>query len=528
MTSSLSSVVSNLVRAQMGASVSATVTDEDLDRHVAELILKEAKQKAERYTTSGVAAYLPQRLVELTYPLLCLAHRSVRQDGNAPKTNKRFLSSIIRSTDDHNKSILRAQAEAAEDIRLQREEEERCERRKRAEEAAEAEKMRMRRLMGGTSRRDRDYDYDSKRKRRERSWERRDDNDNDSRAQKEKRRARDVDGERRRRERGSGREREERRDSRRNRDRDEQEHHPRQRPRDEGRDKRRRRTRSRSPARESTHERRQHQRHRDAVVSESRRRASKSLSPHHEDVETRPESPPSSMPPERSTAPSYGELGPSDETPPPTRERKDERVDSSPLASTSKQPSLSHSRTCTPPPKDAASASSLTLQFRSRSSSLSVSPGPSPPSKLIRVSSRASPCPPASPPPAPPPLPSKMDRYFEPSYDPRLDTVPLMSSTSKDGKFDVPKTGLIPDESFAGWDAMLDLLKQRRADKEEKKRLERSEKSKDKKGKKKIGAEWGKAGLLADESTGGEGDLMRMVYKKKGAVREWDLGKEEL
>jgi hypothetical protein len=121
-----------------------------------------------------------------------------------------------------------------------------------------------------------------------------------------------------------------------------------------------------------------------------------------------------------------------------------------------------------------------------------------------------------------------MDRYFEPSYDPRLDTVPLMSSTSKDGKFDVPKTGLIPDESFAGWDAMLDLLKQRRADKEEKKRLERSEKSKDKKGKKKIGAEWGKAGLLADESTGGEGDLMRMVYKKKGAVREWDLGKEEL
>ena len=30
-----------------------------------------------------------------------------------PKTNKRFLSSIIRSTDDHNKTILRAQAQAA-------------------------------------------------------------------------------------------------------------------------------------------------------------------------------------------------------------------------------------------------------------------------------------------------------------------------------------------------------------------------------------------------------------------------------
>ena len=38
---SLSSVVSDLVRAQMGTTVSSSVTDEDLDRHVAELILKE-------------------------------------------------------------------------------------------------------------------------------------------------------------------------------------------------------------------------------------------------------------------------------------------------------------------------------------------------------------------------------------------------------------------------------------------------------------------------------------------------------
>ena len=57
---SLSSVVSGLVRAQMGASVSSTVTDEDLDRHVAELILKEAKKKAEQYGKQGVSAYLPQ------------------------------------------------------------------------------------------------------------------------------------------------------------------------------------------------------------------------------------------------------------------------------------------------------------------------------------------------------------------------------------------------------------------------------------------------------------------------------------
>ena len=57
--SSLSSVVSSLVRASMGTSVSSTVKDEDLDRHVAELILKEAKQKAERYNKDGIRAYLP-------------------------------------------------------------------------------------------------------------------------------------------------------------------------------------------------------------------------------------------------------------------------------------------------------------------------------------------------------------------------------------------------------------------------------------------------------------------------------------
>ena len=56
--SSLSSVVSNLVRASMGSSVSDSVADEDLDRHVAELILKEAKQKGERYSTYGIRAYL--------------------------------------------------------------------------------------------------------------------------------------------------------------------------------------------------------------------------------------------------------------------------------------------------------------------------------------------------------------------------------------------------------------------------------------------------------------------------------------
>lgn len=57
---SLSSVVSSLVRAQMGSSLPSNVTDEDLDRHVADLILKEAKKKSEQYDKQGIRAYLPQ------------------------------------------------------------------------------------------------------------------------------------------------------------------------------------------------------------------------------------------------------------------------------------------------------------------------------------------------------------------------------------------------------------------------------------------------------------------------------------
>ena len=43
----------------MGLAVAKTVTDEDLDRHIGEIILREAKQKAERYKRDGIRAYLP-------------------------------------------------------------------------------------------------------------------------------------------------------------------------------------------------------------------------------------------------------------------------------------------------------------------------------------------------------------------------------------------------------------------------------------------------------------------------------------
>lgn len=103
-----------------------------------------------------------------------------------------------------------------------------------------------------------------------------------------------------------------------------------------------------------------------------------------------------------------------------------------------------------------------------------------------------------------------MDKYFEESYDPRFDVAPLSVPT-------IPATGLISDAEFAGWDAMLELIRQRREDKEERKRLDRWGVGKDKdKDKKKKAAE------PSSETV----DIMSIEYKKRGAVREWDLGKE--
>ncbi|OBZ68626.1 hypothetical protein A0H81_11474 [Grifola frondosa] len=109
-----------------------------------------------------------------------------------------------------------------------------------------------------------------------------------------------------------------------------------------------------------------------------------------------------------------------------------------------------------------------------------------------------------------------MDKYFESSYDPRLDVAPLSVPT-------IPSTGLISDAEFEGWDAMLEIIRLRRQDKEDKKALERwglgKDKSKDKKRKKSDEGEPERV------SEGGLG-IMDIEYKKRGSVREWDLGKE--
>jgi len=104
-----------------------------------------------------------------------------------------------------------------------------------------------------------------------------------------------------------------------------------------------------------------------------------------------------------------------------------------------------------------------------------------------------------------------MDKYFDESYDPLLDVEPLPLPT-------IPATGLINDAEFEGWDAMLELIKLRRQDREDKKVLERAG----------IPAKRGKTGAIVadrlDVDTGSS--IMSIEYAKKGAVREWDMGKE--
>jgi hypothetical protein len=60
--STLQQAVSQLVRASMGSAIPETVSNEELDRHVAELILQEAKQKEDQYEELGLRAYLPAKL----------------------------------------------------------------------------------------------------------------------------------------------------------------------------------------------------------------------------------------------------------------------------------------------------------------------------------------------------------------------------------------------------------------------------------------------------------------------------------
>jgi len=108
-----------------------------------------------------------------------------------------------------------------------------------------------------------------------------------------------------------------------------------------------------------------------------------------------------------------------------------------------------------------------------------------------------------------------MDKYFEESYDPRLDVAPLAQPK-------VPATGLIDNAEFEGWDAMLELIRVRKEDKEEKKRLERLGLTKEKiKDRTSLVSSSG----AKDRWNGESFTIMDIEYNKRGSVREWDMGK---
>ena len=90
-----------------------------------------------------------------------------------------------------------------------------------------------------------------------------------------------------------------------------------------------------------------------------------------------------------------------------------------------------------------------------------------------------------------------MDKYFTADYDPRLDLTPVLASD-----------GFLPPSSFEGWDAMLQVIRLRREEKEEKKRLLE------------------RPGKASKKATGELDDIFAIEYTKRGSTREWDEGKE--
>ncbi|KAF7303142.1 hypothetical protein MKEN_01277900 [Mycena kentingensis (nom. inval.)] len=458
--SSLSSIVDGLVRAQYGAAEEAT--EEELDKHVADLILKEAKKKAEAFSQTGIRAYLGGG-----------GGGAGAEPSNAPKTNKRFLTSIIKSTDDHNRTILQAQAQAALEIKRERDEIERRERRARAEEAVEAEKARRRR--GGRRGRDEDRDggrglgplgwadgeaggeeaaglgdveWGGERNGPSRSHRRHDDESNgteeDSRAKKRRRstsRSRKDDepssSRKRRHSRSPSRDGE---DSNKKRSKD---------------DRKRRKSRSRSPSRTKDATTSREAELREKLKHKSRKEKAKS-----------PEAAPPPPPPPKRPKLSSRPPSPSTTPPPPPRG--------------------------SPPPRPDSRSSSR--------SSMSITPGPEPA------------------------LPSKMDKYFDEDYDPRLDVDPLHAPN-------VPATGLINNEEYIGWDAMLELIRQRAQDKTDKKHKGTSSSS----SKTKVSTmrptstSVSTSKLASGSAWGGENaSIMNIEYKKRGTVREWDMGKGDI
>jgi hypothetical protein len=391
---------------------------------------------------------------DLTLTLSC------RSNDNAPKTNKRFLSTIVKSADEHNKAILKAQADAALEIKQQREQEEKEERRRRAEEARNA-RIQSEGYLSHWSRR---HDYDD-----DRDWrERRDDDrlrersyQNDRRHGGHRKRRRSADDEL-----DNDRQRKRRRDPSEDYDERRDHHQERKRERSLERDHRSSRRRQNSPERkhtsspESCEER--ERRHRDSEDSQRYHR-SRHLASSRDNTENRPS---------RKKARREHSTSPEPRCKSSTRRDANGKVKTV-VGDRTPSPDLS---AASPSIRDSAKRELPAAAHRPRS----------PDSSEDEIG------------PTPPQYSSKMDKYFAADYDPRLDLTPALASD-----------GFLPPGGFEGWDAMLQVIRLRREEKEDRKRLEKPGKPSRKK------------------ATGDLDDIFAIEYTKRGSTREWDEGKKE-
>ncbi|GAA6020921.1 hypothetical protein JCM8202_005495 [Rhodotorula sphaerocarpa] len=491
---SLSSIVASLTRAQVGGSAATAQVDDDaLDRHVAELLLQEARNKDKQWGDKGTKAYYdPDK----------------EKNANLRKPNTRFLSSVIRTVDDHNAALRRAeQAAARARERDERDAADRWRRDRRlahrADSGDQPSPQRRDPSRERRRRRDEDDEEEERQRRRERRHRRRDDfalsdEDLSRRRSHDTQRGSPGDSER------SGRRQADRRNG-------EEPASPSS-PRDRYYDRSDRRERDLPPFERGRSTRSGHSRRRSASRSPSRRARHLSRELDHD----RSRSGPSTSHRSRHSRREEEEAG--DERPGGVKRGSGRDGEDK-----GKQRELDQVLTEVEQEVERQRAAGRSGSKRPRSPSAPLPPVP---------------------PPALPnaPLPSKMDKYFSPTYDPRLDYT-LTDVTDS-------ATGLIADGAFDGWDRMLETVKVRKEDKREReerekaerrrererRRAEREERRQRRKRRRRSGSAAGSSRSGASDSDEGEGvvgprydpasGLMEVAYARKGKTREWDLGKE--
>ncbi|ODN94714.1 hypothetical protein L198_04856 [Cryptococcus wingfieldii CBS 7118] len=405
-------------------------------------------------------------------------------DPSLPKPNKRFLASIIRTVDGHNSALLRSQAEGARQARQERMPDPPPVRGQGSSRRGGAGPAG--RLFGGAMRdmsrnEPKREDKGSRRAREERGHGR---EEREERNDRSARSDRNKGKERERDERSPRSDdyhREDRRRSQRQ-DEDEDRYHSRRDRRD----------------REEHRHRRHHEEERDRERDRDRRRSRNEEYRHRHDSsdEDRP----------RKSRRSHS---PEDRSHPRSRHH-----DSGSTSLPSKSSKPAHHQSSTPlPPKDAPPP-------RPRSPSRSPSPSPPPPPK------------------------SKMDRYFEESYDPRLDFPTTVASEGivQDVGWDnmlakrrqspslsddesAPPPGILPRKRARSPDTALAKLERRERRAERKKRKDR--RRDDSESEDEVERAWRKEKMVREKEAKGdeEGDLGGYEYVKKGGTRAWDVGK---